>query len=121
MRMKKILVLSCSIFALQLVACINRKGIDVQVSNESGSIISAVCFTTSERVDSLQLGELKNRQSVTGWLSMQANKTDGSYVLRFKLNGKKRSLSGGYYTNGGPLHSSVNYVVKSDTILTQFR
>ncbi len=65
-------------------AC-SGKDIDAQVTNQSGSEISKVVFTTSEKLDSLGFPVISDKEDITGRLSMAGNKTDGEYVLRFTI------------------------------------
>ena len=74
-----------------------EKGIEFKISNNSEFAIKSIKITTSEnlvieKIDSIEAGE-----SISGFLSMTKNKTDGSYILEFiRENGKKESRGYGY-------------------------
>ncbi len=98
------------------------KGIEVQVSNQSGSLVSEVSVSTSEKLDSLVFPAIKNSNERSGRLSMKDNRTDGSYVLRFKRSdGNYHTLSCGYFTNGAPMDLAVSYIIDNDTVLVKLK
>lgn len=115
--MKKLVLL---VIALTLTSCylFRENGIEVEITNNSGSPISDVKFTTSEYLNSLNYAAVSPDETVSGFLNMSENKTDGSYVLEFtRENGKREMLGNGYYTNGGSLDSRVIFKIEKDTVI----
>jgi hypothetical protein len=119
--MKKILF---GILILTLNSChlIGKgDGIKFTIKNNSDFSIENVRFTTSENLAEFKFEKIKPNESVSDFLSMEKNKSDGSYVLEFtRLNGKKESKGYGYYTNGGALDSWIEFDIKNDTIIPKY-
>ena len=104
---------SCSMF--------KKDGIEMKIKNESNQPITNVEFTTSEKLEVIKIDRIEPNKSVTEFLSMRKNKTDGSYSLTFtRANGKKEISGGGYYTKGGSLDHWVDFIVKNDTAIVKF-
>lgn len=108
---------------LTLNSCFMFKenGIEVKIKNNTREQISNVEFTTTEKLEIIKIDKIEPNESVTEFLSMRKNKTDGGYSLTFtRANGKKEISSGGYYTNGGSLDRWVKFEIKSDTTFAKF-
>ena len=108
---------------LTLNSCFMFKesGIEMKIKNKSNEPITNVEFTTSENLDVIRIDQIEPNESVTEFLSMRNNKSDGSYSLTFtRANGKKEMSGGGYYTNGGSLDRWVKYEIKPDTTFAKF-
>ncbi|EDM44619.1 hypothetical protein SCB49_13645 [unidentified eubacterium SCB49] len=98
-----------------------ENGIEMTIKNDSNEPITNVEFTTTEKLDVIKIDLIESNESVTEFLSMRTNKTDGTYSLTFtRANGKKEVSGGGYYTNGGSLDHWVDFTVKIDTTIVKF-
>jgi hypothetical protein len=118
--MKKLIAF---IFILTLSACVfyKKDGIEMKIKNESSEPITNVEFTTTEKLDVIRIDRNEPNESVTEFLSMRKNKTDGAYSLTFtRANGKKEISGGGYYMNGSSLDHWVDFIVEKDTTLVKF-
>jgi hypothetical protein len=118
--MKKLLVI---MILLTLNSCFMFKenGIEMKIKNDSSEPITNVEFTTTEKLDVIKIDRIEPNKSVTEFLSMRKNKTDGAYSLSFtRANGKKEVSGGGYYTNGGSLDHWVDFIVENDTTIVKF-
>ena len=118
--MKKYIVIA---LMLTLHSCFLFKGngIEVNITNNSGEPITKVEFTTTEKLDVIKIDKIEPKESVTEYLSMRNNKSDGSYSLTFtRANGKKEISGGGYYTNGGSLDHWVDFIIENDTTIIKF-
>ena len=108
---------------LTLNSCFMFKenGIEMKIKNDSSEPITNVEFTTTEKLDVIKIDRIEPNESVTEFLSMRKNKTDGAYSLTFtRANGKKEISGGGYYTNGGSLDHWVDFIVENDTTIVKF-
>ncbi len=93
----------------------------MKIKNDSNQPITNVEFTTTEKLEVIKIDRIEPNKSVTEFLSMRKNKTDGAYSLTFtRANGKKAISGGGYYTNGGSLDHWVDFIVKNDTTIVKF-
>lgn len=118
MKLNLIVLLS---FFLITCSSFNKKGIKYQILNNSNTAITNVSISTSEEVDKYEIQKIEPKSETSGFLSMEKNEFDGSYVLKFKRYGKDSEvLKRGYYTNGHPLERKVIFEIKSDTVLTEF-
>jgi hypothetical protein len=107
------------IIALTLNSCylFRENGIEFEIENNSDTPISDVKFTTSEYLNSVDFTIINSDEKVSDFLKMSKNKLDGNYVLKFtRENGKKEIIGSGYYTNGSPLDSRVNFKIEKDTV-----
>ncbi len=106
-----------------LVSCVELKenGINVIIENETDYELKNITFHTSEKVALLLINNIKpNRSSETFYL-MKEHKMDGHYILNFTKNDTvSKSIDVGYYTNGFSLDDRVKFIIKKDTILTDF-
>lgn len=93
----------------------------MKIKNDSSEPITNVEFTTTEKLEVIKIDRIEPNESVTEFLSMRKNKTDGAYSLTFtRENGKKEINRGGYYTNGGSLDHWVDFIVENDTTIVKF-
>ena len=98
-----------------------ENGIEVKIKNNSSEPITNVEFTTTEKIEIIKIDRIEPNKSVTEFLLMRKNKTDGAYSLTFtRVNGKKEISGGGYYTNGGSLDHWVDFEVENDTVVVKF-
>jgi len=114
-------------FAILIILTLNscfmfkENGIEMKIKNDSSETITNVEFTTTEKLNVIKIDQIEPNESVTEFLSMRKNKTDGGYSLTFtRANGKKENNKSGYYTNGGSLDHWIDFTVKNDTIIVKF-
>jgi hypothetical protein len=105
-----------------LVACSHQeKGIEVKIENQSDFPITEVEFYTSQKISLVEFQRVEAGKSVSGFLSMKENTTDGNYVLGFRRNnGEKELRHDGYYTNGFPSAKRVIFEVQNDTVHVKY-
>ena len=118
--MKRLLALT---LILTLNSCFfyKKDGIEMKIQNDSSEPITNVEFTTTERLELIKIDRIEPNESVTEFLSMRKNKSDGAYSLTFtRASGKKEISGGGYYTNGSSLDHWVDFIVENDTIIVKF-
>jgi hypothetical protein len=98
-----------------------EKGVEFAIKNDSGNEISNVTLTTSEKSEHVLLDNIGPDETKKGFLPMTSNKTDGAYIVTFRgTASESHSYSAGYYTNGGPLESSMTIQIQPDTVLFSF-
>ena len=114
--MKKLIV---GILMFTLTSCYligKGNGIKFKIENNSEQTISNVKFYTSEKLIISEFDKIKPNETISDFLSMKNNKSDGEYIMEFtRENGIKEKSNGGYYTNGGALDRWIEFDVKSDT------
>ena len=118
--MKKLLGI---ILILTLNSCFfyKKDGIEMKIKNDSSEPITNVEFTTTEKLDVIKIDRIEPNESVTEFLSMRKNKSDGAYSLTFtRASGKNEISGGGYYTNGGSLDHWVDFIIENDTTIVKF-
>ncbi len=118
--MKKLLALT---LILTLNSCFfyKKDGIEMKIKNDSSEPITNVEFTSTEKLEVIKIDRIEPNKSVTEFLSMRKNKSDGAYSLTFtRASGKKEITGGGYYTNGGSLDHWVDFIVENDTVTVKF-
>ena len=93
----------------------------MKIINATSEPITNVEFTTTEKLEVIKIDRIEPNESVTEFLSMRKNKSDGAYSLTFtRASGKKEISGGGYYTNGGSLDHGVDFIVENDTTIVKF-
>ena len=118
--MKKLIVITV-ILTLNSCLLFKENGIEMKIKNNSSEPITNVEFTTTEKLKIIKIDKIEPNESVTEFLSMKKNKSDGAYSLTFnRANGKKEITGGGYYTNGGSLDHWVDFKVDNDTTIVKF-
>ena len=118
--MKKLLGI---ILIITLNSCFfyKKDGIEMKIKNDSSEPITNVEFTTTEKLDVIKIDRIEPNESVTEFLSMRKNKSDGAYSLTFtRASGKNEISGGGYYTNGGSLDHWVDFIIENDTTIVKF-
>ncbi len=118
--MKKLLAI---IMILTLNSCFMFKnnGIEMTIKNHSNKPITNIEFTTTEKLSVIKVDRIEPNESITEFLSMRKNKTDGAYSLVFtRANGEKETADVGYYTNGFSLEIGVDFTIKNDTTIVNF-
>jgi hypothetical protein len=121
--MKKLTAI-ITILILILSSCDSNKGkgIKFEIRNNSDQEIAKVKFYTSEKLTIAEFDKIEPNESVSDFLTMKSNRSDGNYVLEFtRADEKKEIISCGYYTNGGSLNNKVKFEIKKDTTLSTFR
>ncbi len=65
----------------------------MKIKNDSSEPITNVEFTTTEKIEIIKIDKIEPNKSVTEFLSMRKNKSDGAYLLTFtRENGKKKQI-----------------------------
>jgi len=109
------------IFTLSSCYLLKENGIDVEIVNNSNSTITNIKFTTSERLEFVEIEKIKPNETISEFLSMKYNKSDGGYFIEFtRADGKMEKSGGGYYTNGGSLDRWVKFEIQNDTTYVKF-
>lgn len=60
---------------------------------------------------------LNNRQTVDYKLSLDDQRSDGAYVISYRLAGRPKRQVFGYYSNGSPLESEIKLEIRQDTVV----
>ncbi|WP_344926099.1 hypothetical protein [Aquimarina addita] len=118
--MKKIIAI---LLLLTLNSCFlfEENGIQIKIKNHSSQEISNVKFTTTEKLEVIEINSIAPNETVTKFLSMKHNKFDGGYVLYVtRSNGKAEISECGYYTNGSSLNKWIDFTVENDTTIVKF-
>ncbi len=118
--MKKLIFL---VLLLNLTSCnlFIEDGIEVEIINNSDLSVSNVKFYTTEKLAILEFDQIGPNETITDFLTMKDNETDGAYVLEYtRADGKKIHSGGGYYTNGAEIERNVVFEIKTDTTLVNF-
>lgn len=117
MRKVTLLLLLVAISSCNLT---KEKGITFRILNTSDFPITEVEISTSENLGKISIDRIEKSEDKEGFLSMKDNKMDGSYILKYTINGVTKETSDGYYTNGGGLESYIGYEIQNNTALVRF-
>lgn len=112
-------LLSFLIIIITLTSCnlLVEKGIEFEIENNSDFPITDVKFTTTEKLNEIEFKNIENNTSVSGFLKMDKNRTDGSFLLEFnRYDGKQVFKEYGYYSNGAPDENKIIFMVENDSI-----
>ena len=118
--MEKVVIIIVAFLTLNSCQFIGvRKGINFKIENKSNNTLKQITFSTSEMLDVISFDNINPNESVSGFLTMKDNKSDGTYVLEFTQNGKREIKRNGYYTNGIALDHWIEFEIKNDTITSR--
>ena len=115
--MRKLLILL--IFISTSVSCtlVKGNGVDFEIKNNSATTVSNVQIKTTDNSTTPIFKKIESGKSVSGFLKMEKDKNDGSYILEFtKKDGKIERSMTGYYTNGAPIDHKIIFEIEKDTI-----
>ncbi|MBT8245147.1 hypothetical protein [Winogradskyella sp.] len=99
---------------------LKKDGTDIIIENKTNSTLKNITITTSEMVRTIYVDSIDKEKSLTKFLSMKNNKTDGTYIISYEINDITKQVKNGYYTNGGSLNSSIKFIIEKDTTLVKF-
>lgn len=77
-------IATLGMFALNAYVFYKPDGIEIKINNSSSQTITEVRFTTTEEFKVILIDSIVPGETVTKFLSMRDNETDGSYVLSFR-------------------------------------
>jgi len=112
------------IVVLLAISCQNSdsKGVKIEIINQAKNTVSQIKFYTSNGKNTLDLGALEPNESFIGFLSMEFEQSDGSYILDFKRkNLQIDHFVSGYFTNGAPIDKKIEVIILPDTVMWQFK
>lgn len=113
-----LLIAVCVLNSCHLIG--KADSVSFEITNNSENVISDIEFYTSEKLEIVNIDNIQPKQTISKVLQMKNNKTDGSYILKFKRkSGKEELYKNGYYTNGSPLEHTLSFNVKADTVIMQ--
>ena len=115
--MKKVLIIS--IIVLTLVSCtlFRGRGVDFEIKNDTQFTITEVKIMTTDKSTTPVFSTIDSGQSVSGFLKMEKDRNDGSYILEFNTkSGERRRIMTGYYSNGVPSEHKIIFKIERDTI-----
>ncbi|MBC2839723.1 hypothetical protein [Robiginitalea sp. SC105] len=113
-----------AIVVFLVISCQNSdsKGVEVQLVNQSENAITQIKFYTSGGKDTLELHALEPNETFEGFLSMEFEQSDGTYILDLKRqNLQMDHFMNGYYANGAPLDKKIVVTILPDTVMWHFR
>lgn len=102
-----------------LISCQSKIEAKFDITNESEFVIDSLNIKSSDHHQSAEYLQLKPGESKKYYMDMtDLPKTDGDYLLSYRLMGRKvQQKSFGYYTNGYPLEEVTKINIKSDTVI----
>ncbi|MAW94104.1 MULTISPECIES: hypothetical protein [unclassified Leeuwenhoekiella] len=108
-----------SILVLLLVlstGCESQTTVDFQIKNDTPFQIDSLSIEHNQNLE--KVISLKPDQNLDYQIDMShVPKTDGAYLISYRINDERRLKSFGYYTNGGPISDLYKLTIKADTIL----
>ena len=105
------------IIMLALASCKNKIIADFEIKNNTGFNLDSLKIEPNideiNKYISLEKGEkIEYKCDMT-----TIPKTDGGYQISFLINGKKKTLAFGYYSNGYPSEIITKIKIEKDTLL----
>jgi hypothetical protein len=115
--LKKVLLVFIIGFVLVWLVFFSKRYAYFEITNGTNKNIVALSIQPdidTNKIDIVPNKTVKFKTNMSG-----KGNTDGSYVLRFKLNDSIRVLNFGYYSNGTPAERITKIDIRMDTIIIQ--
>jgi len=116
-RTKKVMKRLLIILTLSLVSCDNKFGVELIIHNESTQTIDSLRVSTSDKMSTIKLTDIKKGQEKKDFLDMSETvQADGHYTMELNTKRATKTKNIGYYTNGIPLDERIDIFVTDDSI-----
>jgi hypothetical protein len=105
------------LFSSITFSCTNKFGSTFEVENKTNSNIDSLFI--SNGFNNVNLNKINKNEKVILFLDFKKNnpKSDGNFLIKYKLNNKHRNKMFGYFSNGIPSNKNVKVQIYEDTII----
>jgi hypothetical protein len=104
-----LVITSCSFF--------EGTGVDFQIQNNTGRTLNKVQIKTTDSSKTSIFNKVESGKSVSGFLKMDTDKNDGSYILEFKReNEEVEKFMNEYFSNGTGMSHKIIFEIERDTV-----
>jgi len=113
---KFIILIICS---LVLTSCnlFEGTGVDFEIKNNTDRTLNKVQIKTTDGSKTSVFNKVEPGKSVSGFLKMENDKNDGSYILEFERgNEEKEKFINEYFSNGTAMSHIIIFEVEADTV-----
>ena len=104
-----------SIIFAHCISCTSRVEANFNIENRSDFDLDSIQVLPDNQV---QFFDLKSGENLTITTNMSNEQNDGAYHISYRIVNTDQFLqdSFGYYTNGAPLESTINYSIESKAV-----
>ena len=104
-----LVITSCSFF--------EGTGVDFEIQNNTGRTLNKVQIKTTDSSKTSIFNKVESGKSVSGFLKMDTDKNDGSYILEFKRENEEiEKYMNGYFSNGAAMSHKIIFEIEADTV-----
>lgn len=113
---KFITLLICSL-VLSSCSLFEGTGVDFEIQNNTGRTLNKVQIKTTDGSKTSIFNKVESGKSVSGFLKMDTDKNDGSYILKFERENEEiEKYMNGYFSNGTAMSHKIIFEIKRDTV-----
>lgn len=100
---------SCSFF--------KGTGVDFEIKNNTDKTVNEIKILTTDGSETSVFSKIETGESESGFLKMDTDKNDGSYILEFKReNEEPKIYMNGYFSNGAAMSDKIIFEIETDTV-----
>jgi hypothetical protein len=104
-----LVITSCSFF--------EGTGVDFEIQNNTDRTLNKVQIKTTDGSKTSIFNKVESGKSVSGFLKMDTDKNDGSYILEFKReNEEVEKFMNEYFSNGTGMSHKIIFEIERDTV-----
>ena len=104
-----LVITSCSFF--------EGTGVDFEIQNNTGRTLNKVQIKTTDSSKTSIFNKVESGKSVSGFLKMDTDKSDGNYILEFKReNVEVEKFMNEYFSNGTGMSHKIIFEIERDTV-----
>ena len=104
-----LVITSCSFF--------KGTGVDFEIKNNTNKTVGKVKIVTTDGSETSVFSKIKSGESESGFLNMDNDKNDGSYILEFEReNEEPKIYMNGYFSNGAAMSHKIIFEIEADTV-----
>ena len=104
-----LVITSCNLF--------EGTGVDFEIQNNTGRTIKKVQIKTTDGSKTSVFKEIKSGKSISGFLKMDTDKDEGSYILKFEReNEEAEEFINEYFSNGTGMSHKIIFEIEANTV-----
>ncbi|WP_282018551.1 hypothetical protein [Salegentibacter mishustinae] len=104
-----LVITSCSFF--------EGTGVDFEIQNNTDRTLNKVRIKTTDGSKTSIFKKVESGKSVSGFLKMDTDKNDGSYILEFKRENEEiEKYMNGYFSIGAAMSHKIIFEIEADTV-----
>jgi hypothetical protein len=102
-----------------IASCDDGSKVKFEITNHTSKIIDSIYILPDKALGKNYIS-LNPNETKDFFTDMSGHGTDGSYVIKYKLDSNSKLQRFGYYTNGASMEKLTKIYIRPDTVLFKF-